>query len=178
MVSALTIDVDITMQTHSAVNITVSSDACMDTLNRVLGDQKVAVVSLAEFTPELVSALVGFTFPGILEKSGSGVIKAQVFPIEDVSAMVVPEADVPAVVVDTGHLFCGAAAEVMARLVEIVEGNGSAESQTSDSPESTVTAEAPKANQESPDDTGVNEAEGSAEEISADVSSTEDEAVN
>ena len=68
--------------------------------------------------------------------------------------------------------------KVMARLVEIVEGNGSAESQTSDSPESTVTAETPEANQESPDDTGVNETDGGAEEISADVSSTEDEAVN
>ena len=48
-------------------------------------------------------------------------IKAQVFPIEDVSAMPVPEEDVPVVVADTGHLFCGASAEVTARLVE--QGN-------------------------------------------------------
>lgn len=52
---------------------------------------------------------------------GSAGIKAQVFPIEDVSAMNVPERNVPAVVVDTGQLFCGAAAEVMARLME--QGN-------------------------------------------------------
>lgn len=45
-------------------------------------------------------------------------IKAQVYPIEDISAMHVPEADVPVVVADTGHLFCGAAAEVVARLTE------------------------------------------------------------
>jgi pyruvate dehydrogenase E1 component beta subunit len=48
-------------------------------------------------------------------------IKAQVCPIEDVSAMRVPQGTVPAIVVDTGHLFCGAAAEVLARLVE--QGN-------------------------------------------------------
>jgi len=45
-------------------------------------------------------------------------VKAQVFPIEDVSAMPVPEDNVPVVVADTGHLFCGATAEVVARLVE------------------------------------------------------------
>jgi pyruvate dehydrogenase E1 component beta subunit len=45
-------------------------------------------------------------------------IKAQVYPIEDVTAMQVPEADVPVVVADTGHLFCGASAEVAARLAE------------------------------------------------------------
>jgi len=45
-------------------------------------------------------------------------IKAQVFPIEDVSAMPVPDGYVPVVVADTGHLFCGATAEVVARLVE------------------------------------------------------------
>lgn len=50
-----------------------------------------------------------------LEKKG---IKAQVYPIEDVSAMPVPEDDIPVVVADTGHLFCGAAAEVVARLAE------------------------------------------------------------
>jgi pyruvate/2-oxoglutarate/acetoin dehydrogenase E1 component len=50
-----------------------------------------------------------------LEKVG---IKAQVFPIEDVSAMPIPEDDVPVVVADTGHLFCGATAEVVARLAE------------------------------------------------------------
>ena len=50
-----------------------------------------------------------------LEKVG---IRAQVYPIEDVSAMPVPEANVPTLVADTGHLFCGAAAEVMARLAE------------------------------------------------------------
>ena len=45
-------------------------------------------------------------------------VKAQVYPIEDVSAMPLPETDIPTVVADTGHLFCGAAAEVMARLAE------------------------------------------------------------
>jgi len=45
-------------------------------------------------------------------------IKAQVYPIEDVSAMTLPEDDIPAVVADTGHLFCGATAEVVARLAE------------------------------------------------------------
>ena len=45
-------------------------------------------------------------------------IKAQVFPIEDVSLMPVPEEDVPVVIADTGHLFCGATAEVAARLAE------------------------------------------------------------
>jgi len=45
-------------------------------------------------------------------------VKAQVYPIEDVSRMDVPGADAPVVVADTGHLFCGAAAEVAARLAE------------------------------------------------------------
>ena len=45
-------------------------------------------------------------------------IKAQVHPIEDVGAMSLPEDNAPVVVVDTGHLFCGAAAEVMACLAE------------------------------------------------------------
>jgi len=53
-----------------------------------------------------------------LEKIG---IKAQVYPIEDVSAMQVPETNIPAVIADTGHLFCGATAEVAARLAE--QGN-------------------------------------------------------
>jgi len=48
-------------------------------------------------------------------------IKAQVHPIEDVGAMSLPEGNTPVVVVDTGHLFCGASAEVMACLVE--QGN-------------------------------------------------------
>ncbi|MFQ6027790.1 MAG: transketolase C-terminal domain-containing protein [Dehalococcoidia bacterium] len=50
-----------------------------------------------------------------LERAG---VKAQVYPIEDISAMPVPETDLPALVIDTGHLFCGAAAEVVARLSE------------------------------------------------------------
>lgn len=64
--------------------------------------------------------------------------------------------------------------KVMARLVEIVEGDGSAKPQTSDSPEAAVS----EVNEEAPedvtgvDDTGVNEAD------SADVSSTEEEAAN
>lgn len=45
-------------------------------------------------------------------------VKAQVFPIEDVSQMPVPEEDIPVVIADTGHLFCGATAEVAARLAE------------------------------------------------------------
>ena len=45
-------------------------------------------------------------------------IKAQVHPIEDVSALPLPEADLPTVVADTGHIFFGAAAEVVARLAE------------------------------------------------------------
>jgi len=53
-----------------------------------------------------------------LNQSG---IKAQVFPIEDVSRMSVPKANIPVVVADTGHLFCGSTAEVMARLLE--QGN-------------------------------------------------------
>jgi pyruvate/2-oxoglutarate/acetoin dehydrogenase E1 component len=48
-------------------------------------------------------------------------VKAQVFPIEDVSAMPVPAVNMPTVVADTGHLFCGATAEVVARLAE--QGN-------------------------------------------------------
>ena len=53
-----------------------------------------------------------------LNKAG---VKAQVFPIEDVSQMAVPEANVPVVVADTGQLFCGSASEVVARLAE--QGN-------------------------------------------------------
>ena len=45
-------------------------------------------------------------------------IKAQVFPVEDVSAMELPAMDAPTVIADTGHLFCGAAAEAVARLAE------------------------------------------------------------
>lgn len=45
-------------------------------------------------------------------------IKAQVHPVEDVSALQLPETDLPTVIVDTGHLRFGAAAEVMARLAE------------------------------------------------------------
>lgn len=45
-------------------------------------------------------------------------IKAQVYPIEDVSTMPLPDENVPTVVADTAHLFCGAAAEVVARLAE------------------------------------------------------------
>ena len=45
-------------------------------------------------------------------------VKAQVFPIEDVSQMLIPETDAPVVIADTGHLFCGATAEVAARLAE------------------------------------------------------------
>jgi pyruvate dehydrogenase E1 component beta subunit len=45
-------------------------------------------------------------------------VKAQVYPIEDVSGMSLPEANKPTVVVDTGHIFFGAAAEVVARLAE------------------------------------------------------------
>ena len=53
-----------------------------------------------------------------LERAG---FKAQVFPVEDVTNMSLPEGNVPTVVADTGHLFFGATAEVMARLVE--QGN-------------------------------------------------------
>jgi pyruvate/2-oxoglutarate/acetoin dehydrogenase E1 component len=45
-------------------------------------------------------------------------IKAQVYPVEDVSQMAIPQTDLPVVVADTGHLFCGATAEVVARLAE------------------------------------------------------------
>lgn len=45
-------------------------------------------------------------------------IKAQVFPIEDVTVMELPKGEIPTVVADTGHLFCGAAAEAVARSVE------------------------------------------------------------
>jgi len=45
-------------------------------------------------------------------------VKAQVYPIEDVSLLTLPQPSVPAVVVDTGHLFFGAAGEVVARLAE------------------------------------------------------------
>jgi pyruvate dehydrogenase E1 component beta subunit len=50
-----------------------------------------------------------------LESNG---IKAQVFPIEDVTTMNLPKGNVPTMVVDTGHLFCGAAAEAIAQLAE------------------------------------------------------------
>lgn len=50
-----------------------------------------------------------------LEKIG---IKAQVFPVEDISAMEVPDTQAPVVISDTGHLFCGASAEFAARLGE------------------------------------------------------------
>ena len=53
-----------------------------------------------------------------MEKIG---IKAQVFPIEDVSAMPIPQTEKPVVIADTGQLFCGASAEVAARLAE--QGN-------------------------------------------------------
>jgi pyruvate dehydrogenase E1 component beta subunit len=53
-----------------------------------------------------------------LDKIG---IKAQVYPIEDVSAMPVPETHAPVVIADTGQLFCGASAEMAARLGE--QGN-------------------------------------------------------
>ena len=45
-------------------------------------------------------------------------IKAQVFPIEDVTNMPLPETNAPTVIADTAHLFCGATAEVAARLAE------------------------------------------------------------
>lgn len=45
-------------------------------------------------------------------------VKAQVHPIEDVTAMAVPQTEKPVVICDTGHLFCGATAEVAARLAE------------------------------------------------------------
>jgi len=45
-------------------------------------------------------------------------VKAQVFPIEDIGAMSLPPHDAPTVVADTGHLFLGAAAEVVAQLAE------------------------------------------------------------
>jgi pyruvate/2-oxoglutarate/acetoin dehydrogenase E1 component len=53
-----------------------------------------------------------------LKKSG---VKAQVWPIEDVSAMQVPQTQAPVVVADTGQSFCGASAEVVARMSE--QGN-------------------------------------------------------
>lgn len=43
-------------------------------------------------------------------------VKIQVHPMEDVSAMDLPQTLAPVVVVDTGHLFCGATAEVAAQL--------------------------------------------------------------
>ena len=49
---------------------------------------------------------------------GKAGIKAQVHPIEDITAMEIPQTDVPVVICDTGHLFCGATAEVAARLAE------------------------------------------------------------
>jgi pyruvate/2-oxoglutarate/acetoin dehydrogenase E1 component len=48
-------------------------------------------------------------------------IKVQVHPIEDVTALVLPQGDAPVVVADTGHLSFGASAEVVARLAE--QGN-------------------------------------------------------
>jgi len=69
----------------------------------------VFLVTFGDIVLDAARAAVG------LEQQG---VKAQVFPIEDVSAMPLPETDAPVVVADTGHLFCGAAAEVVARLVE------------------------------------------------------------
>ena len=45
-------------------------------------------------------------------------VRAQVHPIEDVSALVLPDSGAPVVVADTGHIPFGAAAEVSARLAE------------------------------------------------------------
>lgn len=50
-----------------------------------------------------------------LLKSG---VKAQVHPIEDVTAMQIPQTNAPVIIADTGHLFCGATAEVAAQLAE------------------------------------------------------------
>lgn len=45
-------------------------------------------------------------------------VKLQVHPIEDITAMDFPLTDLPVVIADTAHLFCGATAEVAARLAE------------------------------------------------------------
>ena len=45
-------------------------------------------------------------------------MKAQVFPIEDVSALELPPDDVPTIIADTAHLAFGASAEVVALLAE------------------------------------------------------------
>ena len=45
-------------------------------------------------------------------------VKAQVHPIEDITTMEIPQTDAPVVIADTGHLFCGATAEVAAQLAE------------------------------------------------------------
>ena len=75
----------------------------------VWDDPDVYIVTFGDVVLDAAAAAVE------LDKIG---IKAQVFPIEDVSAMPVPETHKPVVVVDTGQLFCGASAEVVARLAE------------------------------------------------------------
>jgi pyruvate/2-oxoglutarate/acetoin dehydrogenase E1 component len=52
------------------------------------------------------------------QELGKAGVKAQVHPIEDVTAMEIPETYLPVVICDTGHLFCGATAEVAAQLAE------------------------------------------------------------
>ena len=75
-------------------------------------DPDVYIVTFGDIVLDAAAAAVE------LEKVG---VKAQVFPIEDVSAMPVPQTQVPVVVADTGQLFCGTAAEVVARMAE--QGN-------------------------------------------------------
>ena len=69
----------------------------------------VYLVTFGDVVLEAVQAAVA------LEKRG---VKAQVHPIEDVTALSLPSHDAPAVIADTGHLFFGASAEAVARLVE------------------------------------------------------------
>lgn len=57
----------------------------------------------------------------VASELGKQNIKVQVCPIEDVTALVLPQGNAPVVVVDTGHLSFGASAEVVARLAE--QGN-------------------------------------------------------
>ena len=45
-------------------------------------------------------------------------VKVQVHPIEDVNNILLPPVGAPVLVVDTGHLYCGATAEVLAQLLE------------------------------------------------------------
>lgn len=75
----------------------------------VLSNPNVYIVTFGDIVLDAIAAAKE------LEKYG---IHAQVWPIENVSNMQVPDTDKPVVIAETGQLFCGASSEAVAKLVQ------------------------------------------------------------